>query len=118
MAAHPSAPEDGDFSYAEMLEAVRHQRMWAFVRIQSSGRRPAVLHWWAHRDVPEADIAEMIGHELGHLSDRILADDAAEERRADSYGAVARATVCFLRKSGGSRRSSSARSARRGSRAR
>lgn len=87
--AHPSYPDDGGFTYSEMLKAVRQQRHWAFIRVPKEPGRPAVLHFYAAEDVPLDDLARMLGHELGHISGEILDDGAEEEARADRYGTVA-----------------------------
>ncbi len=87
--AHPSYPDDGGFTYDEMLKAVRQQRHWAFVRVPKDTNGIAVVHFYAAKDVPLRAIAAMLGHELGHISGSILDDDAAEEERADLYGKVA-----------------------------
>lgn len=88
--AHPSYPDDGGFSYDEILKAVRMQRHWAFVRIPNKRKEEAVIHWYAAKDVHLSDVAHMLGHELGHISGTIVINDAAEERRADLYGDVAK----------------------------
>jgi hypothetical protein len=88
--AHPSYPDDGGFTYDEILKAVRMQKHWAFVRVPNKGKDAAVIHWYAADDVPLSEVAHMLGHELGHISGTILANDAAEERRADLYGDVAK----------------------------
>lgn len=94
--AHPQSPEDGEFTYDELLETIRLQRMWAFVRIPADERHEAEVHWWAHRDVSTAEKAMMLGHELGHISGKMLLGERKEEDRADTYGEVARAVLKIL----------------------
>jgi hypothetical protein len=89
MPAHPSYPDDGGFSYDEMLVAVKRQRHWAFVRVSKDPKEAAVIHFYAAKDVPLKAIAAMLGHELGHISGEILDDKVAEEERANLYGDVA-----------------------------
>lgn len=86
--AHPSYPDDGGFTYDDMLRAVRKQRHWAFVRVPKDKKSAAVIHYYASKDVPVEDVARMLGHELGHISGELLDDEEAEEERADSYGRV------------------------------
>lgn len=87
--AHPSYPDDGGFTYDEMLRAVRKMRHWAFVRVPKQKKATAVVHFYAADDVPLEHVARMLGHELGHISGEILDDEAEEEQRADLYGEVA-----------------------------
>lgn len=94
--AHPSYPDDGGFSYEEMLRAVRRQKHWAFVRVPKEKGVAAVIHFWAAAEVPVERVAHMLGHELGHISGTILDDEAAEEKRADGYGDVAKKVVEML----------------------
>ncbi len=94
--AHPSYPDDGGFTYDEMLKAVRQQKHWAFVRVPKEKNVAAVIHFWAAKDVAPAEVARMLGHELGHISGEILEDEAAEEERADRYGAVAEQVLRML----------------------
>lgn len=87
--AHPSYPDDGGFTYDDMLRAVRKQRHWAFVRVPKDKRKMAVIHFYAADGVPLSDVAKMLGHELGHISGDILDDEVEEEKRADKFGVVA-----------------------------
>lgn len=87
--AHPSYPDDGGFTYDEILKAVKGQRHWAFVRVSKDPDEAAVIHFYAAKDVPLKAIAAMLGHEMGHISGEILDDEVAEEERADRYGVVA-----------------------------
>lgn len=109
--AHPSFPDDGGFSYDEMLRAVRSQKRWAFVRIPHDGKI-ATLHFWAAKSVRTEDVAHMLGHELGHLSGDILANDAAEEDRADQYGDVVVQVLRMLKRRGARRRTGQMSSSR------
>jgi hypothetical protein len=93
--AHPSYPDDGGFTYDEMLKAVRKQNHWAFVRVPHD-KTEAVIHFWATKQAALTDVARMLGHELGHISGDILDDDTAEEARADRYGAVAEHVIKML----------------------
>lgn len=65
---------------------------------------------WIGADASDEEIAELLGHEFGHAvrdaenNAFVAADDAeldahqeAEEATADTYGAVAKAVVKFLR---------------------
>jgi hypothetical protein len=110
--AHPSYPDDGGFTYDEMLAAVRKQRHWAFVRVPKEEGATAVIHFYASPDVSLSKVARMLGHELGHISGDILDDEAEEERRADRYGAVAAKVLEML--SAPERRSSRSTSVRAG----
>lgn len=94
--AHPSYPDDGGFTYDEILKAVKMQRHWAFVRVPSKTKDEAVVHFYAANDVPLSHVAHMLGHELGHISGTILDNDAAEEKRADLYGDVAQRVLEML----------------------
>lgn len=85
MPAHPSYPDDGGFSYGEILKAVRMQRHWAFVRVPDKGKEIAIIHFYAADGVPLTDVVRMVSHEIGHISGNILDDESAEEQRADSY---------------------------------
>jgi len=96
MPAHPSYPDDGGFSYDEIIKAVRMQRHWAFVRVPNKSKDEAVIHFYAADGVPLTDVAHMLGHELGHISGTILDNDAAEEKRADLYGDVAKRVLELL----------------------
>jgi hypothetical protein len=117
--AHPSYPDDGGFSYDQMLKAVRKQRHWAFVRVSNDKKATAVIHFYAAADVPLSDVAWMLGHELGHISGEILDDEAEEEVRADRYGAVAAEVLKLITAQGRRRpRSTSGRAGRATRRAR
>lgn len=94
--AHPSYPDDGGFTYGEMLKAVQKQRHWAFVRVSKEIGVAAVVHFFAAPGVAPADVARMLGHELGHISGEILDDEAAEEERAERYGEVAERVLEML----------------------
>jgi hypothetical protein len=94
--AHPSHPNDDGFSYDQMLEAVRKQRHWAFVRLSNDKKPTAIIHFYAAADVPIGRVAWMLGHELGHISGEILDDEAEEEVRADRYGAVAAEVIKLI----------------------
>lgn len=94
--AHPSYPDDGGFTYDEILSAVRKQKHWAFVRVPKQKSLAAIIHFYAGRNVPITDVAKMLGHELGHISGSILDDESAEEARADLYGDVARRVIELL----------------------
>jgi hypothetical protein len=98
--AHPSYPDDGGFTYDEMLKAVRQQRHWAFVRVPKEKGVSAVVHFFAADDVPLEDVARMLGHELGHISGEILDDEAEEEVRADRYGEVAGRVIEMISSAG------------------
>ncbi len=84
----------------EARSSILGQRVWAFVRIPG-GRHflqdpRVIIHWWAAKDCPLERIAMALGHELGHSSDEVLDDDAAEERRADGYADVVLAVLNIL----------------------
>ena len=94
--AHPSYPDDAGFTYDDLLKAVRRQKHWAFVRVPDDPKQLAVVHYFASDDVSLADVAKMLGHELGHISGKNLRDPAKEEERADRYGTVAAEVLKML----------------------
>lgn len=95
--AHPSYPDDGGFTYDDMLKAVKQQKHWAFVRVPKEDKKAlAVIHFFAAKDVPLEKTIRMIAHEIGHLSGVIIEDGGQEEERAESYADAFDAVVSVL----------------------
>lgn len=83
--AHPIRFEDiGEGPL--MLEGIRRQGMWAFVETKS---KPPHVHYWHAPNADLAELAFMLGHELGHCSGKKLRG-FKEELRANEYGDVVR----------------------------
>lgn len=91
----------GDMSYETYAGHLRKQGHWAFVETAAS---PPVVHYWHDAKTTRLQLAYMLGHELGHCNGKKLRG-AAEEARADEYGAVAAAVIKRLTggESGGDR---------------
>lgn len=64
---------------------------WAF-----ADREKKQIHVWATEKATPSEAAYIIGHELGHNTGVYEPDDLEEERRADTYGLVARRTLNIL----------------------
>jgi hypothetical protein len=95
-ASFPMLRKDGsevEMTHAEVIESLTRMGCWAHADVLNNA-----IHVWIG-DAPVALVVEMIGHELGHLSDlgrdprTLTAGDAeidlAEERRADMFGDIA-----------------------------
>ena len=79
-----------DFDMTAQVEA---EGMWAFVETK---RKPPRVHWWHDGKRTKAELAHLLGHELGHLTGKKL-EDWAEELRADEYGRVAALVIAKLK---------------------
>lgn len=77
--------EDTERSIADM-------GLWGFA--DTSSRK---IHLWASQDTDDISIAELIAHEIGHLTGVPVKDDINEEMRADQYASVAVETMRILR---------------------
>lgn len=90
--AYYDSIHDGPISFEELRRAILSSGMWAFVRIFDGN---AVIHWYAKRAIPLQRVAQMLGHELGHISGK-QRSGLVEEMRADQYGDVAAEVFTLL----------------------
>lgn len=75
--------------------------MWAFVRVPFRKNEECTVHYWFRKNKDPFEVAQMIGHELGHIADGgPKGDDEKEERRADEFGDVAKEVASFLESEG------------------
>lgn len=86
------AISDVEMSYDDWTEAIREQQFYGF-----ADKDRAEVHVWVDDFADRADVAYFIGHEIGHTVGVQLADDVAEEDRADTYGAAVAQAFVFMR---------------------
>lgn len=78
---------------SQVLESIEAMGLWGFADSVTN-----TIHLWAAPQTSLRLVAELVGHELGHLTGQQLADDFKEEMRADQFAAVAVMTFDILSK--------------------
>ena len=73
-------------------QAIIDMGLWGFA--DTKARK---IHLWAAAGTDDLRIAELIAHEIGHLTGVPVDDDVQEEMRADQYASVAVETLRILR---------------------
>lgn len=76
---------------ASVLESLEAMGLWGF-----ADKTTNTIHLWASANANARLLAELVGHELGHLTGTQLEDDLQEEMRADQFAAVAAMTFDIL----------------------
>ncbi len=95
MEALTAEGEIEDVSAADYLFFMERQGYWGFCDFNDS--QNPVVHYWHDGKRSLADLAFLLGHELGHSTGTpIDEDDSAEEDRANGYGLVASLVVARL----------------------
>lgn len=69
-------------SFVQMIES---DGLWGFADLTTN----KIRYWFDKKKVSDSDVAELLGHELGHLVPSYHANDDHEEDRADEFGVVA-----------------------------
>lgn len=77
----------------QVLESIEAMGLWGFADSVTN-----TIHLWAAPATSPRLVAELVGHELGHLTGPQLADDLQEEMRADQFASVAAMTFDILSK--------------------
>jgi len=87
-------------SQDSVLRQVRKRGRWAFVDVPSDQTQECVVHVWFKTGTDTLEVAKMLSHELGHISDggpRRGITHSEEEDRADEYARVTYETITLLK---------------------
>lgn len=74
---------------SELVDIAKKQGFWGFYGDNE-------IHLWFNEDTDILEIAELIGHELGHRIKPSHRTMVKEEQKAQGYGLISRLTVSIL----------------------